>query len=568
MKQLLIIAFYITLCQTSLAQNFILKINGTSDIETKTIDSLNYNRIHKNKTSIENETIATSKKLESIGYLHPQRNEIIKINDSVFSVLFQLNKQTKYSYIYVGKNEILKKTITHPINHDTLILKYAETPAFLAKSIHQLEQLGYPLAKLQLTNIQNKDNRLMADLDLKINNKRKINRITLKTKEVEKKDDFFPKNHLYQINKKFKDKLFNQEALEEIALEFDKYPFAKQIKKPELLFTQDSTTIYIYLEKRKNNSFDGYIGLGNNEEEKTTLNGYLNIQLQNLLKTGEDFFVYWKSDGNNQKTFRTGITLNYLFKTPLGLSSQLHIFKQDSTFQNSKTFADLNYHINYSTKLYLGIESTVSSDIQNSNNLVSDYKNQFITTGFYYSKIALSNNFFPEKTKIDLRAGTGKRNTPNQPNTNSNEKQYFLNLNITHNFTLNPKNIINLRSQNYYLKSDTYLINELFRFGGLNSIRGFAENSLQANQLHALLTEYRYIINPSLYIYSILDYAFYRDNSLMKLENFNKINSIGLGLGIQTNNGILNISLTNRLNTKENIKLFNSILAICYNVKF
>ncbi|MGL5111013.1 MAG: hypothetical protein ACRC6O_00080 [Flavobacterium sp.] len=568
MKHFVITLFFITLCQTSLAQNFILKINGSSDTETKTIDSLNYNGIHKTKTSIENETIATSKKLESIGYLNPQRNEIVKINDSVFSVLFQLNKQTKYSYIYVGKNEILKKTIPYPINNDTLILKYTETPAFLEKCINQLDQLGYPLAKLQLTNIKNKDNRLIANLNLKINNKRKITRIVLKTKDVEKKDAFFPNNHLQQINKKFKDKLFNQKALQEIELEFDKYPFATQTKKPELLFTQDSTTIYVYLEKRKNNSFDGYIGLGNNEEKKTTLNGYLNIQLQNLLKKGEDFFVYWKSDGNDQKTFRTGITLNYLFKTPLGLNAQLHIFKQDSTFQNSKTFVDLNYNINYSTKLYLGLESTVSSDIQNSNNIVSDYKNQFITTGVNYTKNKTNNIFFQEKTKIDLRLGTGKRNTVNQLNTTANKKQYFLNLNISHNFDLNPKNSINVRSQNYYLKSDTYLTNELFRFGGLYSIRGFAENSLQGNQIHMLLTEYRYIINTSLYIHSILDYALYQDHTLTNIQNFNKISSIGLGLGIQTNNGLLNISLTNGRNSTPKAKTFNNILAICYNVKF
>ena len=49
------------------------------------------------------------------------------------------------------------------------------------------------------------------------------------------------------------------------------------------------------------------------------------------------------------------------------------------------------------------------------------------------------------------------------------------------NFYINEKNIINIKNQNYYLKSKNYLTNELYRFGGINSIRGFAENSLQAN---------------------------------------------------------------------------------------
>lgn len=569
MKHLVAIIFFLFLCQNSRAQNFILKINGTSDKETKIIDSLQYNRLHKNNTSIEKEITITSNKLEAIGYLNLHRNEIIKTNDSIFTVQFQLNKQIKQSYIYVGKNAILKKIIPQATNNDTLILNYTEIPRFLEKTINQLDRLGYPLAKLQLTNITLKGNRLLADLDLKTNNQRKINRIVLKTKETSKKELFFPNNHLHQINKKFKNEVFNKKTLQEIQLEFDKYPFAKQTKKPELLFTSDSTTVYVYLEKTKNNSFDGFIGLGNNEEKKATLNGYLNVQLQNLLKKGEDFFIYWKSDGNDQKTFRTGITLNYLFKMPLGVNAQLHIFKQDSTFQNSKTFVDANYLLNYNTKLFIGIESTNSSDIQNSATLVSDFKNQFITTGLHYSKNDPNPTFFQDKTKIDLRLGIGKRQTLNQLDNPSDQNQFLLNANLAHHFRLNPKNSIHLESQNYYLQSKTYLTNELFRFGGLHSIRGFAENSLQAHQLHALLTEYRYILNPSLYINTIFDFALYKDDtSLATLKKFNKLSSYGIGLGLQTNNGILKLSVSNAHKNSDNIYLFNSIVTICYNVKF
>ncbi len=430
--------------------------------------------------------------------------------------------------------------------------------------------MGYPLAKVQLENIKRKKNKVIADLAIQLNTQRKINQIVLKFKEEEKKQKYFPSNYLTQINKKFNKKVFNQNTLKEIKTEFENYSFAKQTKQPELLFSKDSTIAYVYIEKRKSNSFDGYLGIGNNEEKKTTINGYLDIQLNNMLNGGEDFYLYWKSDGNNQKTFRTGLTLNYLFKTPLGLNAQLNIFKQDSTFQNSKTLLDLNYLLNHKTNLFIGIESTTSSDIQNRNsNTISDFKSQFLTIGLNHKKNTPNTPFFAEKTNIEFRFGLGKREIQNTITNTSNQKQYYINLNLSHNFNINSKNSFNIKSQNSYLKSNTYLTNELFRFGGLYSVRGFPENSLQGNYVSALLTEYRHLLNQSLYIHSILDYAIFKDNSNSTiLKKINNITGIGIGVGMQTNSGILKLSITNGINNYNDIKFFNSIVNICYNVKF
>ena len=54
---------------------------------------------------------------------------------------------------------------------------------------------------------------------------------------------------------------------------------------------------------------------------------------------------------------------------------------------------------------------------------------------------------------------------------------------------------------------------ELHRFGGVNSIRGFYENSLQASLLTSLITEYRYVLASGIYAHSIVDYGYFRDGS-------------------------------------------------------
>ncbi|WP_232758726.1 hypothetical protein [Flavobacterium sp. ALD4] len=46
------------------------------------------------------------------------------------------------------------------------------------------------------------------------------------------------------------------------------------------------------MEKRKSNTFDGFIGFNNNENKKITFNGYLDVTLENTLQVGEQFSLY------------------------------------------------------------------------------------------------------------------------------------------------------------------------------------------------------------------------------------------------------------------------------------
>ena len=119
------------------------------------------------------------------------------------------------------------------------------------------------------------------------------------------------------------------------------------------------------------------------------------------------------------------------------------------------------------------------------------------------------------------------------------------------------------------MSSNAYLINELFRFGGMNSIRGFSENSLQAYFLTALLTEYRYTLSTNLYIHSILDYSILKN----KLTNENititeNLFGIGIGLGLQTKNGLFKFAAASGKDDKQEFDISNTIIHVSYNVKF
>ncbi|QSW87396.1 hypothetical protein J0383_13980 [Flavobacterium endoglycinae] len=549
------------------SQNLYLKINGTNNIENQIIDSINYTTNHPNLKSLFNEIEKTSKTLSKKGFINNKTLSINKINDTTYNSIINLKERIKTIHIYIGINNSFFSS--NKKQKDTIILPYDQVENYLNNKIIEAEKNGYSLNKIKLENIRKEKSIIYADLNFKSEKKRSLNSIILNYKNEDSKD-FFPKGYLKQLNKKYLNKTFNQEIIKELYNEINSYEFLSQTKYPEILFTNDSTKVFVYIEKRKANTFDGYIGFSNDENKKAILNGYLDISLLNTLHAGEKFSLYWKSDGNQQKTFNTKLELPYIFKSPFGIKAQLNIFKQDSTFQNTKTAIDLGYYINYNSKLYLGYQSTESSDIQNINNsTISDFDNSYITSTYEYKRIDLNNNLLPQKAFLNSIIGFGKRETNNDTETAQPSKQFYINLNATYNFELNTKNFININSQNFYLDSKNYISNELFRFGGMNSIRGFSENSLQANFYSAILTEYRYMFSKNTYIHSVTDYAIYQDlTNISNPKKIKKLIGIGIGAGIQTKSGILRIILTNGHENQQEIQLYNTIVNICYNVKF
>lgn len=540
--------------QCSLGQNFYLKIEGASEQERKTIDSITYEFKHSTVASLLKEQQRFESKLTQQGFLDWLLLEQKKVNDSSFVFKYKLGDFTKNNTIYIGKLSADEKSLLQ-LEQDTLVIAMSKVENFMNNKMALLEKKGYSLANLQLINHRKIGYNLFSELQLKLNSKRKITDIVVVGY------DKFPTGIKKAITKKAKRATFNQENLNQINEEFSKLQFVNQLKYPEILFTTDSTKIFVYLEKSKPNKFDGFIGFSNDDKSKLTFNGYLDLQLQNILNSGEKFNLYWKNDGNSQTSFNLGTEIPYLFKSPIGIKANLRIFKQDSTFQNTITDLNLGYYFSYNTKAYLGYQKTNSVDIQNTNSFsLNDFTNTFLTSSFEHLTFSQDNFIFPEQTKVIAKFGLGNRTI-----SSAKSNQFFGQLELNHYFELNPKNSIFIKNQSYYLQSDSYFINELHRFGGINSIRGFNENSLQANVFSGIMAEYRYLVAPNLYVHSITDYGYFQD----KTSNIDdKLLGLGFGFGLFTKNGLFNLIYANGSTSEQTIKLSNSIVHISFKTNF
>ena len=313
----------------------------------------------------------------------------------------------------------------------------------------------------------------------------------------------------------------------------DQLDFANQSREAEVLFTKDSTILYIYPKKTSANTFDGFLGFGTNEQtNKLQFDGYLNLQLVNNLNYGERLSVVYKNDEIDQQTFRINASLPFIFKSPISIDLGLFLFRKDSTFSNVTQQIKALYQINTKQKIGLSFSALQSTNLlSNANTSVSDFKTQFYGLNYHYKVLQSENLLFPENFSLNISYQYGARF-----GNLGNFSQQMIKLNTLKIFNLNQKNSISTNLNASYLISDNYLDNELFRFGGINSIRGFEENSLAANLFGVINTEYRYKLSSTLYVNSVIDVAYF-ENQITTLKS--KLFGFGFGFGLLTKSGLL-----------------------------
>lgn len=535
----------------SYSQKKQLNIIGFDSIETSIINKIKYNKEHTNFISAKQEILNVKKKLIKEGFINLNIINSDSISKDLLIAKFQLKNKIENIHIYIGNvfKEDLKKILKEKLIKDSLIVEYKDVEKILENLTEKLSSEGYPFLSLSLSNISNLNNKNLK-ADLIINNKsqkRILNNILVKGYEN------FPKSYLKHYLKLKTGRKFNITEIKKKTKFLNNLSFANQSKEPEILFSKDSTELYLYIEKTKSNTFDGFIGFTTNEESnKIEFNGYLDINLTNNLNYGESLLINYKSDESDQTNFNIEANLPYLFKSPVGLNTALRIIRVDSTFSNTSQKANITYQLNSENLFFGGIEANTSTNLSSNNfnnSIIENYNSTFTNLGYQYIKRQGSNILFPIKTRIDLQFGFGSRKNE------STAKQNKISLDANHIFNLNHRNSFFIRGKTEILTSNTYLENELYRFGGINTIRGFSENSIVASNYYIINTEYRYNLSSNIYIKSVIDFASFKNKVI---DQDQSLYGFGFGFGILTRSGVLSFIYANGKNEDLPFKINNS----------
>ena len=543
------------------AQNLYLNFKAQDSISQSTIDSLDLNAKFINYLNLKKRADALHYSLETIGFIENELRSLQKKNDSTYIALYHLGPKYKSIQLFYSKKDFSKKEllqVSKKITDSYFTLPFNTIESSITKLNSLKTENGNAFARIKLENItKQKKGSLSANIVVVNGDARTIDSIIVKGYEK------ISKSHIKYYAGIKKGKKFNKSKLIEKSNILNSLGFVSVTKPPEILFKKDSTIVYLYLKKEKNNLFDGILGFANDEDsQKLIFNGYLNLELNNNLNFGEQFLLNYKADGKDQQNFRARLTLPYLFNTPFGLITELKIFKRDSTFSTSDQLIKVRYQINPTSKTYLGYKAYESSNLRKDNSInidVEDYTSKFLLAGLSYTKTQ-NNILFPIKSKFHLDTEIGSKETKI-----TTESQLRASLLFYYIFNLNYKNSIYLKNNTKAVNSDSYLINELFRFGGINSIRGFNENSIDASFYSVLNSEYRYQFNQDIYIHSIIDFAYF-ENQIIALKQ--KLYSFGIGIGLQTSAGIIKFSIANGNAENQDFNFSNTKIHISISSKF
>lgn len=383
--------------------------------------------------------------------------------------------------------------LTLPTSVDTI--PFVDLEKYLQNITLSLDKQGKSFSEVRLTDIRLQNKYMYARLNIQSSKVRYIDTFVLKGYER------FPQSHLKPFLSSKRKKVFNSNTLKEISKYMSTLPFVKEIKPPEVLFTKDSTLLYLYLKQQQASSFDGIVNFASQESGGGLLfNGTLDLQLQNTFHQGESIQLYWNSIGNERQEFLINTSFPYIFNSPFQVDIDFNIYKQDSSFLNTSFSSKLLYKINTKHSVHAGFSSlrsnnTLALDQQNLN----AFQSRFASFGYRFMT-AHPNAVYPYKSEVTIATLFGNRNIDN-----IHESQYKVEFNAAYLFDFSDRQALFVKNNTGYLVSDTYLTNEVYRIGGANSLRGFNEQTIFTPKYSFFNIEYRYLTAVDSYLYSITD---------------------------------------------------------------
>lgn len=420
-----------------------------------------------------------------------------------------------------------------------------------------LENNGYPFAQIKLLSQTEKNNGLYLNYKVDSGDFFIVDKIHIKSK-----NDFHEKTVLSIMGIKPGDP-YNEEKIRNLPNVFKNTGIYNTPRAPEILFRQGKAELYVYIEKKRASSADGYIGFQQDKvTQKLVLNGFINLELKNALNRSETIHLNWKNNPDKTQNLKAIFEYPYLFGSPIGIGLNSDLQKQDTSFVRSDLLFELIYHNPvFRVSLFDQIENsnTISSvplngfrDFsKNTIGLAVSYS-PFLPQklGFYHPKISLSGGVF------NYRSDTLDDNTQKIANN-----KYM----IRYEHTLDFLRFFHLSNSLQYqgLSSTVGLArNEYIYFGGLQTVRGFYELSLFGRENWILRNEIAFQPVELMAIKLLYDYANFRN------ETKNYTHSVGIGFNLINNNSQLEIIVANGVLNKNPLALSETKIHIGFKAHF
>ena len=489
--------------------------------------------------------------LKSKGYLTASYDSVNYSSDSII-VYWSLGKQFEFSAINIKKEdqELLSNLGFH-------LSKSVFTPVYYNKLMNALVKWGcnngYPFALAKLENIQlnNDSSDFRADLLFDKGAFFKLDTIIIKG-SARLNQSYF----LNYLDVSIGD-LFTESKLNKWAFRIKEIPFVSEVRPFEIEYGENTYHPVFYLQNKKASMLNGIVGFqsDNTKSGKVYLTGDVKVKLMNVFGRAELIDFNWNNPQPRTQDLKIKINYPFIFDLPFGIEGEFTLFKKDTLWFEVNRQLGIQYLVNgnNSVKVFAG---------KKTNNLISaePYQNQIalpdvadmqlINYGLGLQWQNLDYRFNPTKGyDINITGTAGQRTIKKNikfpdiwyDSLDLKTNQYRFDVIADYYFTLGRTSVLNIGATASHIQGEKYFSNELIRFGGLKSLRGFNETSFSASSLVMGKVEYRLLLEQNSFLFVFFNQAFYEDKS--KVDVFSdQPYGLGTGINFETKAGIFSFT--------------------------
>ncbi len=486
--------------------------------------------------------------------------------DSVCNVNIDLGQSFKW--IKLTKGNVSEDVITASGWRENLFynktynhISYSQK---VAKMLQYLEQNGYPFAQLKLDSVKFTNEGISATLNLDKGDLIKLDTIEI-IGDANIKGWFVAK---YLGLKK--DAPYNELLLKNIDSRLSQLQFVKATRSSLVYFVGAVAKPVVYLTNKQSSSVDGIIGFApssDNNNNKLLITGEANLKLQNLFGTGKGFDLAFKSFLNGSQQLNTHILWPYIAKSNIGVDYELNLLKFDSTFLDVKHDIGIQYRLigNDYVKVFYSLQTTslltvdtnvirVTKSLPSSNDLRVNlygiatkisrydyYLNPRKGFGFEISAAIGSKSIIKNPTVdgIKFLSADGSSKSIYDTMTLSSTQYRFTGKGDVF-IPIAKRAAIRFEGSFGHIKAPTLFFSELFRLGGIRTLKGFDEQAIFASSFGILNTELRYLLQQNSHVLLFWNGAWYQ-NRILNPTITDLPYGFGAGLNFETGAGIFSL---------------------------
>lgn len=444
------------------------------------------------------------------------------------------------------------------------------------KVLKEAQNRGRPFASIKLDNIEQVANKLKATLDY---NPGPL--ITFDTVQItgNSKTKGLYLNRLLKI---MPGTPFSQKQIDRSVEVLKNLPFVRLSGPPQLSFQNLEATLHLPLNDRKINALDGIIGLipSDATNDKLLVTGRFNLALYNVGGWGRNYSLSWQRVKVHSQSLNITAREPMLLGSWLDLGLTYSLLKEDTTFLNRDLRVDVGYRTGPTT--YLSFFSRQQSgnllavaQWANTTKLpdIADFKFNNYGVSMHFS--SLDDVFWPRTGWLgNVELGMGnKRLVKNiglpdivYHDTRSKSFQYYLTLFSEKHLYFKQHIGTFVRGSAGEVGNEHLLLNDLYRLGGLKSIRGFNENFFFANRYVYVNFEPRYYFHDYSYFLLFLDMGRIWNEVGTGAKDWPR--SSGMGVRLDTEGGVFNFIIAWGRSNEQAVGLKTPHIHFGYTGKF